>query len=112
MVSYQVPKVEVGINAYFRSLSGGRYGPVQAQVSYVAYLEPRGAHELPRQNILDLRIEKVFRRGQDRIGLFADITNAFNASAVTWVAQNARAYERPLELMNPRQVVLGARWSF
>jgi hypothetical protein len=80
------------------------------------FLEPRGSRALPWQNILDLRIEKIIARGGDRIGLFTDVRNVFNSSAVTDLNRQAgkpsRPFEQPLELVDPRQVILGARWSF
>jgi hypothetical protein len=119
MVSYRVPKLEVGLNAYFRAQSGGRYTPLQRfhpfdpGPVYIAFPEPRGSRELPWRNRLDLRIEKIIARGGDRIGLFADITNVFNAGTVTAVDPfTGETFEQPLELLGPRQVVLGARWSF
>ena len=122
MVSYKVPKLEVGFNAYFRSLSGGRYTPfqrvpptVRPADPFIAFLEPRGSRELPWLNTLDLRIEKIITRGDDRLGLYADITNVFNAGTVTDVERSANdpaSFEMPLEILNPRQFVLGARWSF
>ena len=118
MVSYEVPKVDVAFNAYLRSMSGGRYSVLQEQElpdGLVAFLEPRGSRERPWSTTLDLRIEKIMRRGGDRFGLFADITNVFNASTVTEVeaiADDPDRFEAPLEIVDPRRIILGARWSF
>lgn len=123
MVSYQVPRIEVGINAYLRSYSGPRYAPLQGFFPFgsgpphFAFLEPRGARQMPWRNTLDLRIEKIIRRGDDRFGLFADITNVFNASTATRIERrvfesNPADFEKPIEILQPRQIVLGARWSF
>jgi hypothetical protein len=48
-------------------------------------LEPRGNRRRDHENILDLRLEKIFKFGTDknRISLYADITNVFNQSVVT-----------------------------
>jgi hypothetical protein len=142
MLGVQVPVVEVALNAYFRSISGATYAAFQqlssSQTSFSSYygssagrrpfLEPRGARRLPTQNLLDLRLEKIFNIGarKDRIAVYADITNVFNKSVVTSVltrvpstsvttgpGQTATvAFEAPGGVIAPRQTILGARWSF
>lgn len=142
MLGVQVPVVEVALNAYFRSISGATYAAFQqlssSQTSFSSYygstagrrpfLEPRGARRLPTQNLLDLRLEKIFNVGarKDRIAVYADITNVFNKSIVTSVltrvpstsvttgpGQTAPvAFEAPGGVIAPRQTILGARWSF
>jgi hypothetical protein len=140
--SYQVPKVEIGINAFYRYLSGQTYTPFQQYSTdqidfpYHAGREPflttPGSFRLDPLSQLDLRFEKIFRfgGGKDRIGVYADITNIFNASTVDQVngrvPQAAVSYLNPagsvvnvnlpfgapLSVINPRQVSFGARWSF
>jgi hypothetical protein len=140
--SFQVPKVEIGINAFYRFLSGGTYTPYERysttdinfpyHVGREPYLTMPGIFRMDPLSQLDVRLEKVFRfgGGKDRIGLYADITNVFNAGTVDQV--NTRTpnqavsflnpsgaivnvnlpFGAPLEVINPRQVTLGARWSF
>jgi hypothetical protein len=142
MLGVQVPVVEVALNAYFRSISGATYNAFQqltsSQTSFSSYygstagrrpsLEPRGARRLPTQNLLDLRLEKIFNIGarKDRIAVYADITNVLNKTIVTSVltrvpstsvttgpGQTAPvAFEAPGGVIAPRQTILGARWSF
>ena len=134
MLGVQIPVVDVGINAYFRSLSGRPYTPYQQFSSSVLsfppssqgrriLLEPRGNRRRERENILDLRLEKIFKFGprKDRFALYSDITNALNASTVTTlqlrtptrtIAGEAVAFESPTGIIDPRQITLGVRWSF
>jgi hypothetical protein len=134
MFGAQIPKVEVGFNAYFRSLSGRPYTPFEQFASSVinfpatsagrrVLLEPRGSRTRERENILDLRLEKIFRlgEGKNRIALYADITNVFNQSTITGVqvrvpdlviGNETVEFESPTGVIAPRQATFGARWSF
>ena len=86
-------------------------------------LEPRGSRVRERENVLDLRLEKIFRLGggKNRIALYADITNAFNESTITGVqlrvpdlviGTETVEFESPTGVIAPRQATFGARWSF
>ncbi len=127
--SYVIPRVGVALNAYYRLISGRTYAYTQLyssrQVNYSfgrePFLEPRGSRRYDSQNQLDLRLEKVFRKGNGRIGGYVDVTNVFNAAAVTGVVTRVPKqtvesvdlpYGTPTVLASPRQVILGARWSF
>jgi hypothetical protein len=147
LLGVQVPVVDVGVNAYFRSVSGRTYTPFQrfsnssttfnntSSSGRQPFLEPRGSRRLPRQNILDLRLEKIFNIGgrRDRLALYADITNATNRSTILSVLERVPSttltvgppltpgganqtapvlFEAPGTIIEPRQVTLGARWSF
>jgi hypothetical protein len=137
---YQVPKVEVALNAYYRAISGAPYTPV-ANVSGSSSvlnwtgslninLEPLGNQRLETQHIVDLRAEKVFSVDVHRFGLFIDVANLFNADTVTSVQTRVPSrsitypgpdgeptsatvlYKSPLSLVGARQLTFGARWSF
>jgi hypothetical protein len=134
MLGVDIPVVDVSVNAYFRSLSGRPYTPYQQFASSVLsyppssqgrriLLEPRGNRRRERENILDLKVEKLFKFGprKDRISLYADITNALNASTITSlqfrvptlaIAGEDVAFESPNGVIAARQITLGARWSF
>jgi hypothetical protein len=132
LASYQVPMLETVISAYFHALSGRPYTPYQQLLADTldvtppagrqVRLEPRGSRQLPGESILDLRIEKVFKLGSSRLGLYADIHNAFNAGSVTDVQTRVPStaiagvstpvlFGAPLALVDARQIFLGARWS-
>jgi hypothetical protein len=135
--SYQIPRIEASVNAYFRVLSGANYTPVAETLSNANFnapsssrrplLEPLGSRRLPTQRELDLRVEKTFSLGaRDRIGLFVEILNVFNDNTITGVSvrvpstnittgpgqTTAILFEAPSALRPPRQIQLAARWSF
>jgi len=131
--TWQIPKIEVGLNAYYRFLSGTNWTPYQRYSSRaVSYplssgrqplLEPRGNRRLDNESYLDLRIEKIFKvgAGTDRIAVYADIQNLFNAGTVidvnerypsVSIANEDVEFGSPTEVIGPRRWLLGARWSF
>jgi hypothetical protein len=134
MLGVQVPKVEVGINAYFRSMSGRPYTPFEqfatSQINFPptsagrrVLLEPRGSRRRETESILDLRLEKIFQigAGKNRIALYADITNALNNDTVTGrqvrvpdlvIGTETVAFDAVTGVITPRQTTFGARWSF
>jgi hypothetical protein len=131
---YQIPKIEVSLNGYFRALSGNPYTAYSNVSSGVfnwtgrinVNLEPRGSHRNDTWTQLDIRIEKVFDVGIHRFGFYADIENLFNQAIVT--ARQDRYPSRdltsltgesftlpfggPTTLIGGRQITLGGRWSF
>jgi len=147
-IGWQIPKVEIAVNGYFRSITGGTYAPyVQLSGSSTNYsttgyffassagrrpaLEPRGSQRLPTLNILDLRAEKIFTVGGDhKISVYADIFNALNNDTITSVFNNVGGtsvfnpppaaagtttvvpYGGPGAVTAPRQIQVGARWTF
>jgi hypothetical protein len=147
-LGYEIPKVDISVNAMFRSISGPTYTPFQRfsssaiNWSTTAYyfgfsngrqpsLEPRGSRRLPTDNVLDLRLEKVFNiGGNNRLAVFSDFLNVTNTGTVTgrltrvpttalFLPAPAEpgttapiAFEAPSSVSAPRQINLGARWSF
>jgi hypothetical protein len=133
--TWQVPKIEVGLNAYYRFLSGTAWTPYQRYSSKLInwpgfasggrqpFLEPRGERRLDNESYLDLRLEKIFKlgAGTDRLSIYLDIQNAFNAGTITDVNErypsvsvsgNDVEFGSPTEIVEPRKFILGARWSF
>jgi hypothetical protein len=120
--SYRIPRIELGLSAFYRFVSGTTYTPTsRTPPTGEVRLEPLGSRRLPSRSVLDLRIEKTIRVGRGRIGVYADITNVFNASTTTTaqasvpsasVAGHDVAFGAPLEILPARQAILGARWSF
>jgi hypothetical protein len=140
-LSYQIPKVEVGVNAFYRYLSGDTYTPFERyssdeidfphRVGREPFVAMPGSFRMDPLSQLDVRFEKIFRINvHDRIGVYADVTNLFNVGTVdqvntrvpsqavsyidqTGAIQNVNlGFGAPLEVIPPRQVTLGARWSF
>ena len=142
LAGYRIPRIELAVNIYWRALSGRTYTPFQRfgtdALNFSTYhfpasgreplLEPRGSRRLPTESYLDLRIEKAFSigGGGGRIGVYADITNVFNEDTVTDALTRVPAtslfvgpgdsvavpFGAPSSVIPPRQIVLGARWSF
>jgi hypothetical protein len=133
--TWQIPKIEVGLSGYYRYLSGINWTPFQRfssrQITYPLssgrspWLEPFGSRRLDSESYLDLRVEKIFKvgTGTDRIAVYADVQNVFNASTITGVNgrypevsiagyDQAVAMGDPTSIAQPRRMLLGARWSF
>lgn len=134
-VGYQVPVIEVGVNAYWRSLSGQTYTPFQRITgatlnwpsSVDVFIEPQGSYRNDRINIVDMRLEKVFNAGFNRFGIYADLENAFNTgvvttrqtrfpsatiSDVTTGQSHVIQFGWPTAVTGARQITFGGRWSF
>jgi hypothetical protein len=134
--SWQVPKVEANISAYWRTVSGETYTPYQQfasrDINFTTSatgrrvrLEPRGTRREDLENALDLRLEKIFRvgGGDDRLSLYADIRNTFNSNHVIDYQERypdvavvgldePLPLDGPTAIYAPRLVIVGARWSF
>ncbi len=98
--SYKIPKIEFGVNAYYRYLTGIAYAAYQRfgsrDINYPRssgrspFIEPRGDRRVPSLSLLDLRLEKEFRLGEGNgvLGIYADVKNIFNSGTASDV--NAR----------------------
>jgi hypothetical protein len=126
---YQIPKVEVALNALYRGVSGSTYTPFQRFTSGTinwtssvdVQIEEQGSYRNDKLNIIDLRLEKVFNAGFNRFGVYADIENLFNAGTVSTrqtrypsaaISGNDVLFGWPTAVIAARQVTFGARWSF
>ncbi len=149
---YQIPVVDISANVYFRMLSGLPWTPFRREPSGTfnwtnsidLSLEPRGSRrtgcsyptglssktDCSLQKVFDLRLEKVFNTGANRLGLYLDAENLFNSGFATSVqtrnpsgavnfvnaAGNADTTTvllgNPLAINVPRQLTFGGRWSF
>jgi hypothetical protein len=135
--SYQIPKIEASVNAYFVATSGLPYNHIQQFTNSLLNtsglsstyrripITPRGDAHLANLSQLDLRLEKNFTlAGTNRIGIYADLANIFNQGIVTAVVTRSQSvtlpdgssfplpYNTPGGLQAPRQIRIGARWSF
>jgi hypothetical protein len=133
--TYQVPVIDVSVNLYYQAFSGRPYTPYQ-QYSFgdLGYplssgrrilLQPRGSERRDMRHLVDLRLEKFFPIGEgtDRIAVFLDCFNLFNNATVTGIQDRVPdqsyagvdepvLYGAPSGLVAPRQLQIGARWSF
>lgn len=146
--TYRIPKIEVGVNAYYRFFSGYPNAPIvnfsgsaNRQALGLSFYpsawrrplaEPRGSFYYDSQSLLDLRLEKIFKLGdgKDRIALYADVNNVLNSGTLTRVVTRLDGstvgtvtpdtptcpcevpFQGPVAIVAPRQLTLGARWSF
>jgi hypothetical protein len=131
MGGYNIPKIDVGLNAFIRSISGGTYTPIPSSTvssrtlnwfsSLRPNLEPLGTYRYPTLTLVDLRIDKSFKVGANRFMIWMDAGNLFNASTVT--GRQTRypnrtingfnvAYDGPTTITGARQITIGGRWSF
>jgi hypothetical protein len=134
-LGYQIPKIEVSLDGYFRWMSGLPYTPY-ARISGSSLNWPFGAVNVNLAapgtyrgdafNQTDLRAEKVFNVGYHRIGIYADLQNMFNQGIVTGNQtrypnrnitgpngeSNVVAFGDPTAIQTARQIIFGARWSF
>ncbi len=134
--SYMIPRIELSVNGYFRTISGTNYTPFAQYANSLLnaptasrqpFLEPRGSRRLPADTKLDLRFEKSFSLGSsDRVGLFVEVLNVFNENTITAVQSRVPNrtiasgpgttttvdFEAPTSIIAARQVQLAARWSF
>jgi hypothetical protein len=126
---YQVPWVEVGLNALYRAMSGTTYTPFQriaaSTINWTSsvdvQIEPQGTYRVEPLRIMDLRAEKVFNIGFNRLGIYADIENVFNAGTVisrqtrfpsATITGNVVQFGWPTAVIPARQITFGGRWSF
>jgi hypothetical protein len=132
--TYQIPVIDVGVNAIWLSYSGRTWTPyhqyTNAQLTFPpslngrrVFLEPRGTSRMPWQNTLDLRFDKQFRIGaRDRISAYVDVTNFFNNDTIldfqdrspsrTITGVGPIDVGTPLTIIPGRQVTFGGRWAF
>ncbi len=131
---YTIPGAELAVNFYYRHVSGINYAAYQRffsdEISFPygsgrePFLEPRGSRRVATESILDLRLEKALTLsgGHGRLAFYADVTNVFNAGTV--LSEQARypnvfiagagdvAFGAPSAVIAPRELKVGARWSF
>jgi hypothetical protein len=127
--TFVIPKIDISISPYWRSISGYPIGATQsvsrsetnfpfALVSSAArsiQIEPRDTRHTQFQHKLDIRTEKIFKlNDKDRVAVYADFFNVFNANYDTDILNSTsdEFFGGPASITQPRQITLGARWSF
>jgi hypothetical protein len=127
--SYQIPVIEVALNASFRGTSGTTYTPfnrvASGRVNWTSsvdvQLEPQGGYRNDPIRILDLRLEKVFSYDVHRFGFYTDIENVLNNGVVTvrnarypsvGISGNTVLFGSATAVTPARQITFGVRWSF
>jgi hypothetical protein len=83
----------------------------QGPISFFA--EPRDTRRFDTIRYVDFRLGKFFNIGTHRLEAVADLFNAFNANIITNLNPNTGpATGNPTDILGPRVLRLGARWTF
>jgi len=117
--TYAVPLWDIRVSGVYRFMSGAPYARIvssfgpEAQ-TFMIYVEPVGAYELPPLNSTDLRIEKTFSVSRSaRIGLYCDVFNVNNQDGPTRVNNTSgSAFGQPRSWRSARQFRGGVRVTF
>ena len=120
--TYFLP-LDFSVSASYTAMSGK---PIARTISIVDFLdqgaadvlaEPRGSnYSLDSWNLLDLRVEKVFRyKERLRLRIAADIFNLFNEDTMIETLTTrgmSEDFMQPARIIPPRRIQLGIRFSF
>jgi hypothetical protein len=120
--TYFLP-LDFSVSASYTAMSGK---PIARTISIVDFLdqgavdvlaEPRGSnYSLDSWNLLDLRVEKVFRyKERFRLRIAADIFNLFNEDTMIETLTTrgmSEDFMQPARIIPPRRIQLGIRFSF
>jgi len=117
--AYEIPRVDVLVGAAFQYLTGKPYA-AQANVrlpqgTRQIYIEPLGSRRLSPQTLLDLRISKVFRFGDHKVEILADIMNLLQEEAEeSIVTRNfySENFAVPATWIDPRRAMIGVKLHF
>jgi outer membrane receptor protein involved in Fe transport len=118
--AYEIPNVDILVGAAFQYVTGKPYGP-QANVGLPQgtrqiYIEPLGSYRLSSQTLVDLRISKIFRFGEDRrIELLADILNLFQEKAEEAIVTRnffSSNFGAPDTRVDPLRAMIGVKLHF
>jgi hypothetical protein len=118
--TYEVPVIDMAVSASLMSVTGAPYAP-QALIQLpqgrrAINIEPPGSYRLPSQRLLDIRVTKImFRRGDRRLELSAELANALQETAhASVVSQNffSATFGAPATFIDPRRLNLVARVQF
>jgi Carboxypeptidase regulatory-like domain/TonB dependent receptor-like, beta-barrel/TonB-dependent Receptor Plug Domain len=120
MGSVAIPRVEVRLGAHFQYLTGKPYAAFAnvtlPQGTRSIYIEPLGSRRLTSQEILDLRVSRMFRLGSTRsLEVLADVLNALDDAAEEGVAtQNffSPNFAVGTNFVPPRRAMIGVKLSF
>jgi hypothetical protein len=122
---YQAPwGIDLGVNMVSRQGFGQAW--YQSSVSTGDYFGNRrsvgvwqdiGKNRLPTVTTVDLRVGKVLKFGRTSFNLDFDVFNLFNSGTVLgrqydFRRTGATGFNQVLEIINPRIMRLGARFSF
>jgi hypothetical protein len=123
--SYDIPKIDVSIAAVVKIQSGTPWGRIvslsndingvpfnQGPITFFA--EPRDARRFDTIKYVDFRIGKFFNiKKHQRVEVDLDVFNLTNTSTITNLNPNTgSAVGDPSDILGPRVLRIGARWTF
>jgi outer membrane receptor protein involved in Fe transport len=116
----EIPKIDVLLSANFQQLTGNAWAGVAfvrlPQGTRPIFVETRGTRRLPSQTLLDFRISKIFRFGEERkLELLLDVLNLLDETAATGVVSTnvfSPQFGEGSRFVTPRQAMLGIRFRF
>ena len=109
---------DINVAPYFSYISGNTWTPQIVapldQADMYVNAESLGSRRLPAQTRLDLRVEKIFRFGQNmRLGATVEIFNLFNAGTISSVVtEYSEDFEDTISIVRPRAFRAGLRFFF
>jgi len=118
--AYEIPGVDILVGAAFQYLTGKPYAP-QASVrlpqgTRQIYIEPLGSYRVSNQTLVDLRISKIFRFGEDRrIEILADILNLGQEKAEEAIVTRnfySDNFSEPARFIDPMRAMIGVKLHF
>jgi hypothetical protein len=62
--------------------------------------------------LVDLKIAKTFRLRADRLAVFVDVFNLFNANPEQNISWESGSFLQPLSIVSPRIARIGARFDW
>ncbi len=110
--------LDINLGGYFSYISGDTYNRTYRvstnQGRRYIMMESAGNLRHPAQTNLDLKLEKIFRFGNVRLGAMIDMFNVFNDDTITSVQNtfNVSGYNDVVSLVAPRVFRLGLRLFF
>ena len=122
---YDIPKLDVTVAAVFKVQTGTPWGRIvtlsedangvpfnQGPITFFA--EPRDTRRFDTIRYMDFRLGKFFNiNKRHRLEVDADVFNVFNANIITNLNPNTgSATGNPTDILGPRVLRLGARWTF
>jgi hypothetical protein len=113
--TYQAPW-DVRITPLLRHQSGQPFGrTMTARLNYGnirVLAEPIDTWRMDNLTILDARVEKGFRIPGGRVAGFVDVFNILNANPEVNISWSSGSFLRPLTIVAPRIVRIGAKFEW
>jgi len=110
--------LDINLSGYLLHLSGNNYTVTRrlrmSQGFRVFLTEPLGSNRYDSRTLLDLRLEKTFKIGNNRLGAMVDIFNVFNSGTITGKQNriDLATFGETTSIVAPRRFRAGLRFFF